>query len=205
MSEGHLAKWSGSRSATFSWTHFFDPSAPRNFRSRPRMLSATRKTTIQHSIASCSYQQSYATAASVAAAQNSGQSRVRNVRHPPAAPNWRPSAPTLSSHPSSSTLASRLTTLKSSPSQNPANRGTRVKALTPFETSQRVAELLLKDNGFDRAVHMVENLPLDAQDVVVWNMLIAEAMTLRKFNRAFELYYDVCRFLSSTWHLEETS
>ncbi len=39
---------------------------------------------------------------------------------------------------------------------------------------------------------MVENLPISAQNVVVWNILIAAAIKSNRFKLAFELYYDVC-------------
>lgn len=65
-----------------------------------------------------------------------------------------------------------------------------VKSLKPIEVSNRVKALLGNDQ-LDHAITMVENLPMPAQNVVIWNILISAAIEKNRFKLAFELYYDV--------------
>jgi hypothetical protein len=65
-----------------------------------------------------------------------------------------------------------------------------VKGLRPYEVAARV-NILLGENKLDHAVTMVENLPLDSVNVVVWNTLITAAIQAARYKLAFELYYDV--------------
>lgn len=65
-----------------------------------------------------------------------------------------------------------------------------VRGLKPYEVVERV-NVLLAENKLDHAITMVESLPLDAINVVVWNVLIAEAIKANRPKLAFELYYDV--------------
>jgi len=67
-----------------------------------------------------------------------------------------------------------------------------VKPLKPHDVASRVTQLI-KEDRLEYAIEMVNNLPRQAQDVVVWNLLIAEAMTKQRFTRGFEIYYDVSR------------
>ena len=68
-----------------------------------------------------------------------------------------------------------------------------VKGLKPYEVVARV-NILLEENKLDHAVTMVENLPFDAINVVVWNTLISAAIKAARYKLAFELYYDVSFF-----------
>jgi hypothetical protein len=65
-----------------------------------------------------------------------------------------------------------------------------VKGLKPYEVASRV-NILLQEDKLDHAVTMVENLPLDSVNVVVWNTLITAAIQAARYKLAFELYYDV--------------
>lgn len=67
-----------------------------------------------------------------------------------------------------------------------------VRPLKPHDVASRVTQLI-KEDRLEYAIEMVNNLPRQAQDVVVWNLLIAEAMTKQRFTRGFEIYYDVSR------------
>jgi hypothetical protein len=65
-----------------------------------------------------------------------------------------------------------------------------VKGLKPHDVIERV-NVLLAEGKLDHAITMVESLPLDAINVVVWNVLISEAIKAERHKLAFELYYDV--------------
>ncbi|KIM29425.1 hypothetical protein M408DRAFT_328697 [Serendipita vermifera MAFF 305830] len=67
-----------------------------------------------------------------------------------------------------------------------------VKGLKPYEVAAR-ADVLVQENKLDHAITMVENLPLDAVNVVVWNTLISAAIKEERYKLAFELYYDMKR------------
>ena len=65
-----------------------------------------------------------------------------------------------------------------------------VKGLKPYEVAARV-NILVHENKLEHAITMVENLPLDTVNVVVWNTLISAAIKATRYKLAFELYYDV--------------
>jgi hypothetical protein len=65
-----------------------------------------------------------------------------------------------------------------------------VRGLKPFEVVERV-NVLLNEGRLDAAISMVENLPADTVNVVVWNCLISAAIKGARYKLAFELYYDV--------------
>lgn len=67
-----------------------------------------------------------------------------------------------------------------------------VKGLKPIEVVQRI-NALLREEKLDHAITMVENLPLDAVNVVVWNVLIQAAIKQARYKLAFELFYDMKR------------
>ncbi|KAG8796976.1 hypothetical protein FRC17_007894, partial [Serendipita sp. 399] len=67
-----------------------------------------------------------------------------------------------------------------------------VKGLKPFEVVRRI-NALLDEGRLDHAISMVEKLPLDCVNVVIWNVLIAAAIKAARYKLAFELYYDMKR------------
>jgi hypothetical protein len=79
-----------------------------------------------------------------------------------------------------------------------------VKGLRPYEVASRV-NILLEENKLDHAVTMVENLPLDTVNVVVWNTLITAAIQAARYKLAFELYYDVSSAFHSPFLLTQVS
>jgi len=97
----------------------------------------------------------------------------------------------------SSTLIGRLMSVQNWDGRRGRGRGPPpsavfVKPLKPYDVASRVTQLL-KEDRLEYAIEMVNNLPRQAQDVVVWNLLIAEAMTKQRYTRGFEIYYDVSR------------
>lgn len=64
--------------------------------------------------------------------------------------------------------------------------------LRPPALSARVTAAS-KAGLIDEAVALVENAPLDAQNVVVWNTLLSAVMVHRKYKLAYSLYVDVSR------------
>ena len=74
--------------------------------------------------------------------------------------------------------------------RGPPQNAVIVKPLKPYDVANRVTQLI-KEDRLEYAIEMVNNLPRQAQDVVVWNLLIAEAMTKQRYTRGFEIYYDV--------------
>ncbi|KAI0693593.1 hypothetical protein BC835DRAFT_1210950, partial [Cytidiella melzeri] len=64
--------------------------------------------------------------------------------------------------------------------------------LRPFVLLQRLMKLC-EEGKYDDAVTCLQNVPLDAQNVVVWNKLIAEVMRARKFQLAHRLFTDMKR------------
>lgn len=96
-----------------------------------------------------------------------------------------------------STLTGRLMSLQNWGGRRGRGRGPPpsavfVKPLKPYDVARRVTQLI-KEDRLEHAIEMVNNLPMQAQDVVVWNLLIAEAMTKQRYTRGFEIYYDVSR------------
>jgi hypothetical protein len=95
----------------------------------------------------------------------------------------------------SSTLTGRLMSLQNWDGRRGRGRGPPpsavfVRPLKPYDVASRVKQLIEEDR-LEYAIEMVNNLPSQAQDVVVWNLLIAEAMTKQRYTRGFEIYYDV--------------
>ena len=76
----------------------------------------------------------------------------------------------------------------------------RVRSVSPASEEKRMLrpavlvkriQKLMHDGRLDDAVYMVKNVPLDAQDTIVWNVLMSGAMTARRFTLAWQLYVDV--------------
>ncbi|KAI0747429.1 hypothetical protein BC629DRAFT_1599349 [Irpex lacteus] len=64
--------------------------------------------------------------------------------------------------------------------------------LRPYVLLQRL-QLLCKEGKYDEAVSALQKAPLDAQNVVVWNGLIAEVTRARKYQLGYRLYIDMKR------------
>lgn len=62
--------------------------------------------------------------------------------------------------------------------------------LRPYVLLKRL-QLLCKEGKYDEAVSALQKAPLDAQNVVVWNGLIAEVTRARKYQLGYRLYIDV--------------
>jgi hypothetical protein len=144
-----------------------------------------RSTLCKNAVASCSYTPAHR--ASTLAARK----RV------PLPPSGKKSRADEEMEGQPSTLISRLMSLQKWDGYRGRGRGPPpsavfVKRLKPYEVANRVTQLI-KEDRLEYAIEMVNNLPGQAQDVVVWNLLIAEAMTKRRYNRGFEIHYDVSR------------
>lgn len=64
------------------------------------------------------------------------------------------------------------------------------RLLTPYVLSGRLQKLC-DDDQLDAAVDMLQNAPLDAQNVPVWNNVIREALIARRSKLAYQLFVDV--------------
>lgn len=70
-----------------------------------------------------------------------------------------------------------------------------LKLLEPHVLSQRLKKLCERGK-LDEAVSLLKNSPLDAQNAIVWNTVIWEAMKVQRHQLAFSLYVDVRPFSS---------
>ncbi|KAI0322443.1 hypothetical protein OF83DRAFT_1049291 [Amylostereum chailletii] len=66
------------------------------------------------------------------------------------------------------------------------------RLLMPFELSRRITSLCNKDN-VDGAVELLQNSPLDAQNIKVWNTLIQQCFEAKRYKLAFRLFTDLKR------------
>lgn len=64
--------------------------------------------------------------------------------------------------------------------------------LRPSVTAQRVTKLCT-EGKHDEAATYLQNLPLDAQNAVVWNTLIREFLRASRYQSAYKLYVDMKR------------
>jgi len=149
--------------------------------------AAGRSTLCKNVVASCSY---------ISAHQ---ASTLATRKRAPLPPSWRKSDAGEETERGSSTLTGRLMSLQNWDRRRGRGRGPPpsavfVKPLKPHDVASRVTQLI-KEDRLEYAIEMANNLPRQAQDVVVWNLLIAEAMTKRRYARGFEIYYDVSRSL----------
>lgn len=62
--------------------------------------------------------------------------------------------------------------------------------LRPSVLSERIKKLA-EQGKLDDAVTMLKNAPLDAQNTIVWNTIIAQCMQARHYKLAWQLYNDV--------------
>lgn len=60
----------------------------------------------------------------------------------------------------------------------------------PFGVSTQIQKLFT-ENKLEEAIKMVEDAPLSSQNVVIWALLIKQALQEKRFNRAFELWQSV--------------
>ena len=147
--------------------------------------AAARSTLCKNAVASCSY---------ISAHQ---ASTLATRKREPLALRQKKTAVDDEPERQSSTLIGRLMSLQQWTGRRGRGRGpppgaVLVKPLKPFDLASRVTQLI-KEDRLEYAIEMVNNLPRQAQDVVVWNLLIAEAMTKQRFTRGFEIYYDVSK------------
>ena len=148
--------------------------------------AASRSTLCKNAVASCSYIPTHR-ASTLAARKGAPVSPSRK----------KPDGAGEKTERRSSTLIDRLMSLQTWDGRRGRGRGPPpsavfVKPLKPFDVASRVTQLI-KEDRLEYAIEMVNNLPRQAQDVVVWNLLIAEAMTKQRYARGFEIYYDVSR------------
>ena len=147
--------------------------------------AAGRSTLCKNAVASCSYISSHQA------------STLATRKREPLAPWQKKTGAGEEPERRSSTLIGRLMSLRDWGGRRGRGRGpppgaVLVKPLKPFDLASRVTQLI-KEDRLEYAIEMVNNLPRQAQDVVVWNLLIAEAMTKQRFTRGFEIYYDVSK------------
>ena len=147
--------------------------------------TAGRSMLCKNAVASCSYISTHQA------------STLATRKHEPSAPRRKKAAAGEETERRSSTLIGRLMSLQNWGGRRGRGRGPPpnavfVRPLKPYDVASRVTQLI-KEDRLEHAIEMVNNLPRQAQDVVVWNLLIAEAMTKWRFTRGFEIYYDVSR------------
>jgi hypothetical protein len=145
--------------------------------------AAGRSTLCKNAVASSSY---------ISAHQ---ASTLATRKREPLDPRWKKTWAGNEPERRSPTLTGRLMSLQDWGVRRGRGRGpppsaVLVRPLKPYDVANRVTQLI-KEDRLEYAIEMVNNLPRQAQDVVVWNLLIAEAMTKQRFTRGFEIYYDV--------------
>lgn len=64
------------------------------------------------------------------------------------------------------------------------------RLLRPSMLADRV-KAAADSGSLDDAVLLVKNAPIDAQNVIVWNTLLSEAMRYRRYKLAYSLFNDV--------------
>lgn len=64
------------------------------------------------------------------------------------------------------------------------------RLLRPAVLSERIQRLCRQGN-IDDAVLMLKNAPLDAQNTIVWNTMMSEALKVKRFKLAYQTYIDV--------------
>ncbi|KAI0677483.1 hypothetical protein C8Q78DRAFT_1159874 [Trametes maxima] len=75
---------------------------------------------------------------------------------------------------------------------NSVDEQQRPRRLRPHEVSQNITKLC-QDRKVDEAVEYLQNLPLDAQNTINWNILIYHASNARRFRLAHQVYLDMKR------------
>ncbi|KAH9947243.1 hypothetical protein B0H21DRAFT_344406 [Amylocystis lapponica] len=66
------------------------------------------------------------------------------------------------------------------------------RLLRPYVLSARLQKLCDDDN-LDTAILTLRNAPLDAQNAIVWNLVMREALKIKRSKLAFQLYIDMKR------------
>ena len=64
------------------------------------------------------------------------------------------------------------------------------KLLIPYDLSQRV-EALCRDGNLSKAISIVKEAPLDAQNTIVWGSLIRSVILAGRYQEAYRLFIDV--------------
>lgn len=92
------------------------------------------------------------------------------------------------------------------PRQSPTDQEGGRRLLRPPELARRLQALAAR-GLVDDAAEMLQNAPLDAQNLVVWNTMIKLAMEARKFKLGYSLYTDVSltSVCGSLYWLSDTS
>jgi hypothetical protein len=134
------------------------------------------------------------------------QSTTRFKRRPPPPPPAHESAETRSTrsrrntaaadHSSSSSAHLRQQPQYSESSQTSpssfSSSGERKRALLqPYELSRRLNELCEQGN-VDLAVSVLQRAPRNAQNIKVWNTIIQQCMSAKKYKLAYSVFTDVC-------------
>lgn len=98
------------------------------------------------------------------------------------------------------TGASATNASKRSPRVRPGARSTTPDAthylLTPYELSSRILKLHAA-RKLDEAVELLQNSPLDAQNIKTWNTLLSGCMKDARYKLAWSLFVDVSSLLSA--------
>lgn len=81
---------------------------------------------------------------------------------------------------------------RSTPQSRSAKRveGSRTPLLTPHMLGRRLMRMCT-DGNLDEAVTYLQSMPLDAQNVQVWTILISGALRAERYQLAYRLYIDV--------------
>lgn len=80
---------------------------------------------------------------------------------------------------------------RKSPSVTNAGDDRPIRLLQPHVLTQRLTKLAT-EGKLDEAVHMLQNAPKDASNVITWNTLIWHCLKAYRFKMGYKLYVDVC-------------
>lgn len=78
------------------------------------------------------------------------------------------------------------------------------RLLHPHVLSARLIKIC-DDDQLNTAIDTLKNLPLDAQNVAVWNTLIRETLKAKRYQLAYQLYVDVCPLIALSRHCPDDS
>ena len=80
---------------------------------------------------------------------------------------------------------------QTSPSFSSSSGEKRRPLLQPYELSRRLIELC-KQGDVDLAVTALQRAPRNAQNIKVWNTIIQQCMSAKKYKLAYSVFTDVC-------------
>jgi hypothetical protein len=133
--------------------------------------------------------------------QSRSRSTTRYKGQPPRPPRPRPSAhlsaathSTRSSHHTADHSSSALRQQYSEPSsQTSPSSSSREKRplLQPYELSRRLIAFCERGD-VDLAVTALQRAPRNAQNIKVWNTIIQQCMSAKKYKLAYSVFTDVC-------------